>query len=295
MSSSIGFIAGFYNLTVFKLDDNGYAKGDAADPNNVTPLPATLGGYYISHAVELSPLTLPRERAIDRGGQRIRGQLDLGPSDISVITITVSDYDMVFDALVTGSAVNSTYNTGLTQGGADHSNAELPQVGIIASPGFQSRATGSDGRNDFINYFMVGTIAPAQPGANQNGGVNPNAPTYSFTPTFFTKLPNGIGFSTLNVSYTDNRNVVHNIVARQRLHICTFVADGVVTDFTLPYLPSYNDATISGRNWITLNGENQAVSSVSTTTGVVDITSPGAGSSGDIWVVIYPTEFVASS
>jgi hypothetical protein len=73
----------------------------------------------------------------------------------------------------------------------------------------------------------------------------------------------------------------------------TWITNGSGSTFNLTYKPLFSDATQTGRNWITRNGLNIAVTSVNTSTGLVTLTS--AGSSGDIVNVTYPTNFVPAA
>src|SRR5690606_25285305 len=129
-----------------------------------------------------------------------------------------------FDTVVSGSSVDTAYVDGFVQGAANHTEPSLPQVVVLFTAGSQSRNSTNYGVDQYIHFFMVGTVAPRQPGSSQNGGVNPNPLNYTLTPTVFGKLPNGIPFSALNVNYANNENLVHNIITNDEIALHTYVA-----------------------------------------------------------------------
>ena len=94
------------------------------------------------------------------------------------------------------------------------------------------------------------------------------------------------------MAVTDNKDVAVAIRAAHPICITTYVDDNSTGSFTLGYLPSTSDETGGATNSITSNGTETAVTSVSTSTGVV--TQVAAGTAGDIWVVAYETEYASA-
>jgi hypothetical protein len=286
--SRISFIQGSYNIQVMRLSVDGLAMGTALNPNSVTA-GTSLPAYIVEHPVSLGSLRPSRELATDRGGQRIRGQRDLGASDLGTLEMVMSDYDMGFDAVVSGSVVNDTTIEGFTQGAPNLLQERLPQVAILFTAGAQSRDDDEYGTDKQLAQLFIGTVAGGNPSASQSGGVNPNPMTYTLTPTVFATLPNGVTLESLNLGYSEN--IVHHMITTDYLYVYTYVAAGADTEITLPYLPLYTDNDGSTYNWITENGVTAGVTSISATTGIVVIPSATAL---DTWVFIYPTAFVPS-
>lgn len=294
---SSGFIAGIFRLTMFVVNQAGYALGQSATPNS--PTTNTLYTPYTTTAIDnIAELAAAIEQAVERGGQKIRGQRNLGIAEIGQLVWQHTTYDLIQNALISGSLLQTSYNSGITIGAPDNLNPNPPEIGVMATVGFQSRSSGSYGANEYLHYLMPrGTVTVTHPGGSQAAGTNPNLITYTGVPTITDRLHNGILLddSMLNLSLTDDRGYIFDMPHQYQLFTETWVADGAATAFTLTYKPLFSDATATGRNWITLNGQNRAVSSVSTSTGAVSIVSPGAGASGDIWSVTYPTNFIPTA
>lgn len=287
--SNVYFIQGMYTVSIARIDSSGIAKGQAANPNSVangTSLPA----YVVEHPVSVSAITPTRETATDRGGQVIRGTKDLGASDFGTLELVFSDYDMGFDAIVSGSATNTTTVSNWVQGAPYMTNPALPQVAVWITGGAQGRNDSDYGVDKYDTKMLIGTIAPTSAGTSQSGGVNPNPQSYTLTPSNFDTLPNGITLASLNLGYDDN--VIHNMITSDRMAFFTYVADAADTEFTLPYLPLYDDATGSAYNWITEDGTTGSVTSINTTTGVVTIPSATGGEVFQVW---YLTNFEPSA
>ena len=280
-----GMVAGLYTAYVAKRNSDGYAVGTAADPENLTA-GASLAPYMISYPVSVASPDITRAIAKQFGGQKIINQRQLGTSDIGAFEIEVSAFDATFDALVTGGAVDTTTQTGWGGMSAPNVNAvETPEF-VLA---FQMTYTPESGSDKWLTMFYNNVqIAPGGLGANQNDGVNPNTRTYTVSPSSSTRLATGRLYSATALNVEDDKDISFRVTDEYRLHLFTYIDDGSTTTFTLPYLPKYSDATGAAENSITRNGATLAVTSVNTTTGVVTFT---AGTSGDIIIVVYPTDY----
>lgn len=303
MSSTIGFISGFYDIQVALVTDDGYAVG-LTSAGAIPTLTALVNdteyyAYRVSHPVEITPLTPGRSIATDRGGQRIRGQRDLGLSDLGSFEITLSDYDALFEAIVTGSTVNSDTVDGWVMSGPNHGQQSLPFVCLIATVGFQSRDEGTYGSNYYMNFiFPRVQIAPSGDSGNQGDGENPNPRTYTVTPSMTTKFvtgqtwndasPNGLG-----MSYANAEAMVHRAATQYPLRLMTWVSNGTPFTFSGDYLPTSAVVTIAGSpNLVASNGVRVEANTISTTTALFTLTTAAPAATAKV-VALYPTNWVA--
>jgi len=292
--SLVKFIAGLYYMVVFRLDDDGVAFGQATDPDSPT-VDTNYPSYLVTHPVSVASGGATFTTATDRGGQAWRGNVNLGLENPGTITITLSDYDQTFDAIVSGNTPDTSYNTGWTRGGRDDLKPIPPRVGVIVFSGASSRDSADYGALSYQAWYRVGTIRGQDPEQNQNGGENPSALTYTMELQTIDAEPTGLPLANITgLAYTDDKAVTYPMQAPggKMFHIETWVADGTETTFTLEYLPSFNDATATGRNILVKNGVHTAVTSVNIANGLVTLSA--AGTSGDVWTVLYPTAWVAS-
>lgn len=302
MSSTIGFISGIYDIQVALVTDDGYAVGLTA-AGAIPTLSALVNdteyyAYRVSHPVEITPLTPGRSVATDRGGQRIRGQRDLGLSDLGSFEITMSDYDALFEAIVTGSSINNTTVDGWTMSGPNHGQQSLPYVCLIATVGFQSRDSGTYGSNYYMNYiFPRVQISPSGDSGNQGDGENPNPRTYTVTPSMASKFITGQTWNDaaptgLAMSYANGEAMVHRAATQYPLRLMTWIAHGTTDTFNLDYLPMSSLVALEGSpNLVCDDGTRVLPDSISTTTGAVDVSTVSPAAASKI-VMVYPTNWV---
>lgn len=288
--TEVSFVQGAYRILVARLDVNGYAFGDATNPDSPT-LGTGYSAYVVDHPIDIGSQNVPRSEALEVGGQKPRGKRDLGPSGFDSVQFTTSSYDMGLDALVSQATVDTSSWTGWTIGASNYTNEALPQVAMWFIGGDQGRDDDNYGIDGYKTILRVGTISANEPGTSQAGGTNPHPSVYTFTPTTFGTLPNGVTMASLSLGYSEN--ILLNFRTRDQFHVYTYYANASDTDFTLPYLPLYDDATGSNLNIITEDGATTAVTSVNAATGLVTLS--GAATGGEIFVVTYPTDFVASA
>lgn len=285
-----GNVAGLYTAQIF-ITYNGYSYGQIADPANVAA-GTTSHAYLVRDPIEASIPEVTRAEATFRGGGRTFGKMQLGVEEIGSFPVQFAAYDPTVFALCGGSSVDTTSVSGWTISGPNNSNPELPQVGMILTSRYQSRV---DGTNKYLNYlFPIGQLVLQSPALTQEGGVNPSPVRGTFTPTFSTKFPNGVGFGT-NQDFYNNETDHVLIETNFPLAMTTFVADDSDTTFDVGYLPQYSTVTSGNtNNWFAENGATSAPTSISTSDGAVVIPSATAN---DIWVVLYQAQknFTATS
>lgn len=289
-----GFLAGLYYGVVYTVDDDGYAMGTLANPN--APVANTLySGHLITHPISLSGIGVQPTYAEDRGGTKPRGTIALGAESASPGTLTLSDYDVDFTTLATGTVLDNTTYPGFQMHTADHL-AKPATLGLLVIQGYHDRVDGaaSYGTAKYLNkFYLKSQFTAPDARASQEGGTNPNPLEWGFNVQPGAALPNGALLSVTSLGVTDNTAYYVSMITDYPLHITTWIANGSATTFTLPYLPIYDTEDNSGDNIITKNGAETTVTSVNTGTGVVTIAA--AGDSGDVWTVIYKTNYVASA
>lgn len=282
----------FINYMQMWRQKDGKAYGQL-DPDNPTP-GATSHAYLIDDPVTVNYPELVREKATFRGGGNFYGQMRGVMQTPGDITFTSSALDAAARALANASLVDTTSVSGWVISGENENEYKLRQMGIAFHMRYQDRDSGSDGVNKWLTLVVpqceIQISRPASVGIT--GGENTSPARVTVTPSFSSKMPNGIAFGA-NQGFRGNRAMAYEIEALLPLGITVCIADGSLTSFNLGYLPYYSTVTGGNtNNSATKNGTATAPSSISTSTGAVTIAS--AGSSGDEHRVMYPTEFAAA-
>ncbi len=286
-----GFPHGLAYCQVALVGTNGRAYGTAgpAMANG-----ATSGAYLINDPIS-GELPIPDRTTIDfTGGDRWLGSYQYGITSLGSFNLQVADWDATLIAMVTGAKVDQTTNQKWTVAAENVLKDRLPQVCVMLTFRLQSRESGTDGGDFFINYvipraWMAPKGVAGAPNFQSKGTVS-----YQVTPTAGGAWPIGIPFSTANQGWQDNKTPVFAIISDNPLGLATFIGDGILTSFTAPYLPvTTTVASGNAGNLHALNGAAAALTSVSDTTGLVTLTA--AGSAADYHGLMYETNFVPSS
>lgn len=283
-----GMLAGFYNIQLAFRDSNGYPMGQQSDPDNVSNGTIT-SVYRVPHGVNVTPPNPTSVVATDYGGQRIRAQQYLGVSDLGQGTLTLSEFDETFHGYVTGSSVDTTTASGISQTVDNSTVATLPRFILLADAGFTNSVTGATKRATYI--FPNVQIRPQPETITQDGGVNPNPLTYDLIPSLSTNTGYGRTFANTSLNAAENSALYVRLIGDDAYTLTTFVDDAADTDITMGFLPTSNvvDGSI---NIFSSNGANDAsnVTALNTSTGVATVVS---GTAGDIRAFAYQTKFVA--
>lgn len=283
-----GMVSGLFWMWIAFRDSAGYPMGQLITPNspvNGTTYPA----YLLNHQVSFTPATPTRELATQQGGQKIIAQRDLGISALGNGSITLSAYDEAFHAFVSGSAFDGTTVSGIAATSANDGNGDLPPFII----GFVRAFSNANGAQEYITgIFHNAQIRPAKVGGSQSGGTNPNPLQYDIVPSFSARTVMGRLFSATALDVVDDTDTYTEYRYTDPLFVTTFIGDAAEDEITLPYLPTTSDATGAATNSITNAGATLAVTSVSTSTGVVVCTAPPAAAAKI--VLFTPTRFRAA-
>lgn len=292
-ASKYNNIAAWY-FQVMKRDSNGYPIGVAADPENTTPN-TTYSAYVVDGLVSYDPSIITYPIVTNQGGQKVISRTRVAATDYGTPVAQFSQRDETFEALVTNSAVDTATNTTRTIRGANANQQVWNDFMVLVGIQVTNSETGF---SEWDHYAVLNTeiAQTTNAGAAQITGdaTNPNPLDYSLTPSLSLRDITGELISGLATSVNGGEDAITYFRTSNPVAVSTFIADGAATTFTLPYLPISSDVTINASpNHATINGTVTALSAVDTSTGQVTLSA--AGTTGDIVVVSYETNFVPSS
>lgn len=289
-AAATGWSAGARRIQIAKRNIAGYPMGTVPDADNVAN-GVTSSAHVISG---LRTLTHPEKtvvRAFDKGDNKVYGQMYLGVDDYGEGNFEVGAEDEVGDALIKNTAVDVTLATDMAVVPGNESEVDPPAMFIIAATRKQLRDGSFWYDNDIYANVQINRPRPAN--ISQQGGESPNPLTYNFVPSLSTRLISGHLFSATAMSVLEDEDTYTKIRSKYPLAVTTFKSDALDVTIQLPYLPVYAGATGAAQNIVTKNGVTQSVTSISITTGIVTLSA--AGVAGDIFVVLYQTNFTPSA
>mgnify|MGYP006972355314 CR=1 FL=1 len=287
-SATPNMVSGMYNMWVAMRDSNGYPVGSNPTPN--TKVNGTVyNAYRVPYTVTYTPPQEQFDTADERYGQQMGLKRDLGVSSLGVGTIELSRFDEQLWALIKKTAVDVSTNTEIAAVSHNAGQGLGPDMILGLSIGADNDAGGSQ---FYTTVFHKCTLKGRMPGSKQDGGTNQNPTTFDIVPSRSIRTGSGRLFSATGLQVVDNSDDFTMYRHPYQLYLSTFVKDGVLTTFKPQFLPVYNDVTGTGHNSFTNNGVTAAVTSFSTTTGIV--TNTAAGVAGDIEIAFYPTAYVLS-
>lgn len=284
---AVDFQYGQYYIQWCARDSNGYARGATATPDALAD-DSTTHSHLCTNPVDFTHAAPTRDTATDQGGQSIRGQADMGISAYGTGTFTLSELDDTLTAYFNASTIDTTTITNWRQLGYNALLASLPRGLLVASMKVQDISTGSDLWTHYV-YPNV-QVAPVFPSGSQGSGVNPNPLQYTYIPSPSTRSLTGELFSTLGMAQTDNKELMYRIRSSYPLGITCYQANGVATSFITGYRGVSSEVAFA-ENSFTKNGTQQAPTTYVNTTGVVTLSA--AGSSGDVHIAVYATNYTA--
>lgn len=284
--SSLNFVYGMYYMWFALRDSNGYGKGDESDPDNVAA-GVTTHAYLVQHPISFTPPTPTYTRAIDRAGQTVRAQKDMGPSDFGEGTFVLSELDETLKAIITGAAIDTATLTAHSITGSNVNKVTKPALIVnIMSKAYDVASDSDKWLNRIFPNCQI--LPPATAGGSQSDGENPNPLEFRLVPNTSLRYADGHLLSAMNMSLQDDKDLVFDHISNNPMMLSTFIKDGAATTFVLGYKPSTTD-TGGATNAFTNNGVDEAMSSVVLATGLVTLSA--AGNSADILEAFYETEF----
>ena len=290
--------AGKYNniegrtVQVMFRDASGYPQGIDSTPDTIST-PATSSAYLVQGLIDVTPNTPTYPTVTNQGGGEIINKTPVSAIDYGIPSFTLSQRDETLEAFISASTLDLATNTARAKRGDNVTRTTFPSFMVVMGV----LVTLESGVEHWDHYIFPNcTIRKTgEAGMAQVTGdvTNPNPLTYELDLSLATRDVDGMLISASTRALTGNKDARLFSRAASRLAYTTFNADGVATSFILGYRPINTDATGAAENNIAIAGVQQAVTSVTLATGVVDITSPGAGSDGDIYTVEYETDFIA--
>ncbi len=290
--------AGKYNnieartLQIMFRNASGYPQGQDTTPD-VKSTPQTDSAYLVNGVISVDPGTPVYPRVVNQGSGLIINKTPVSANDYGTPTFQLSQRDETLEAFLSGSTLDLATNTARAMRGDNVTRTDFPTFMVVMG----ILVTLENGTEHWDHYIFpkCTLVKQTEAAAGQITGdvTNPNPLTYALDISLSTRDVTGMLLSASTRALNGNQDARLFTRAASRLAYTTYTADGSATSFILGYRPINTDATGAAENNITIAGVQQAVTSVTAATGVVDITSPGAGSDADIYVVEYETDFIA--
>jgi len=283
----IGNLAGLGYVQFWKVDEDGYAMGQVADPD-APGTDTTTHAYLCRHPVNFSPAAPSRANVDFVSAGSWDGSMLLGLDSMGLSTIRMSVLDAALLALAEGSTVDTTSNSYWAQFAANLREIDLPLMGMMLSVRIQSRTSGSDGVNKWVNrcYPRI-QLAVKEPEADHLAAAELE---FDITHSMSDKRPSGETLVALGLE--DDRAPMYYISADKPVGVSTYVSNGIATSFIAGYRPLSDVVAVNATpNHFCINGTPTALDSIVPATGVATLAA--AGNSGDINVLMYETGFKA--
>lgn len=286
MPTTKGNGGGWDTWQIMTTNSSGYVTGVAGtSPANNTTSSAMRNRMNVSATFNAST----PDQLQFQGGDTILGSMSFGGGDLSSIEVETSGIDAAFEAVLSSALVDSTSNSQMIVTGPNTNNENLPVVAHLFTQKFQSREAATNGQLQYLNRFVPASNVRIIP--NSMSFRAESRRRYVITPTKGSRLPWGTLLGA-NQSFTNSEADHIDILSEYPLSVTTYISDGTETTFVAGYRPVSSTVTISASlNQFARVGTAQALSSISTTTGVA--TMAAAGSAGDINILVYGTRFVA--
>lgn len=260
---------------VSRVNSAGIATGQL-DPDAPGAAPLTSSAYVIRGPMTLK--TAKGKRSITKfiGGSSPEGLVQGGLIDIEASELQVSQFDPSLRSLLQGGLIDTTSLVGMEFSAPNNIN---PEPRIVAFCGIAKiNRLDSIKRNDYMHFFYPNcqmSINNADVQQTDGDQTNPSPLTITITPSVTTKFLGGVVFG-INQGWYQNSEFEYQGVAQYPYFMTAWLQDGVAATFTLPYLPKKSTVT-GGKtdNWVTRNAVETAPTSISTSTGLVTMATPG--------------------
>jgi hypothetical protein len=287
---------GLYMVYAQKVGSDGISYGVAGD----TLAEGSTSEPLLLKYPKSATLPSPDRTVIDfQGGDRWIGSYQYGISTLGTFDFITQDANADFVALATGTNVDQTSNTELTEFTEDTLGNDFPTLSLVFVYRIQSSADATFGQNWYIH-----TVIPQCQIAPKGVQSAPSFQTageyaYQVTPTAAANKIHGPAFGT-NLGATDNKLSHYHIISPYPLWTATHHAAGVSGTVVGSYQPF---STAVGSAGATKN-EVQKDSSGTVTGGVFDTITQSSGTfawgtalvsvQGDFLHLLYQTQFTAS-
>ncbi|MHC4302565.1 MAG: hypothetical protein ACYS7Y_35340 [Planctomycetota bacterium] len=268
----------------------GYPRGQETDPDNASQ--DTVHSSLVIEGVTFTPGVRVNPVVTIAGAQRILGRVVLPAADFGSPAYDVPYLNDLFSTIfIRKGTIDSSTLGRHTTGDNAQQNVFVPSF-VRFMIRVQDVETGKEYWEN-LSYLNCRNRETTPGGAGRVTGdaENPNPFAYAGELTPSTRDMSGSLISALNLASTGGKDTMIRTISDNRTHVVNWISDGIATTFTLPYLPLSSTAISgTGANIVTVDGVVTAVSSISTTTGLVTLTAAPAAAAEV--VVDYETDFI---
>lgn len=283
----------YYAQWAFRNSD-GYPMGVQTAPDSVGN-DVEMHAYLIRNMRNFTPPTVTFGEVSERGGQKIRGKFKTPATEISNATFELSSDDPVLRTYSNGTSIDSGSPAGWKQYGMNANIAVFPAAFMV----FSTRTMIIDDVAQTTTYGWKHYICPnaqlelQQSNITQEDGDTPNPITGTVTLNKAFRALTGELFSATDMNLTEDNDYFYVIETLNPIAITSYTATGSANPetFTLAYLPLTTQATTSDK-LLTEEGVTDAITALSISTGI--LTTATAGAAGNIYVIVYETDYVPS-
>lgn len=227
--------AGQYLAQIAILDDDGYPMGTLITPN--APVHGTVySPYVIPAVVEYTPAQATYQSAYSRAGMKLRGRRSQGATDYGIGSLTLSEYDDVFAALVLGGTVDTTSATGVRIRGKNKGRVQQRNFMLALTTG----AVPSDSAVAYDTIVLLNCYfeEASGGGTNQSSGENTNNLVYNIYVNMSRRNERGQLFSAATTAPDGDQDTESALYYSEPMMFTTYIDDNSATTFALPYAPS---------------------------------------------------------
>lgn len=247
----------------------------------------TSHAYVIESIRDFTPSGGELTTVIFEGGDKRLGTMQFGDTGKTGFTFTLEDIQNSLITALHGTAVDTTSNSEFEQFSTYASAASAVAVGVGVITTLQDRDSGAKKFRTTIFPSCSIVFSSAFGGYQAKNTIQANV-----TVSKASYHPLGTALSAMSMSLPDNQADAIEMITDNRLAASVYRSNGTDTTFTAAYRPTASTVTLNATpNWFARNGTDQALTSFDTTTAVA--TMAAAGTSGDVNVLFYETNYVA--
>jgi hypothetical protein len=266
----------------------GYFRGQDTTPDS--PVQNTVNSGLVVEGITFTPGVRINPVVTIAGGQQILGRVVLPASDYGTPGYDVPYLHDIFSSIfIRKSTIDSATLGRHTTGDNALQNVFVPSF-VRFLVHIQDEVTGAEAWEN-ISYLNARNRETTPGGAGRVTGdvENPNPFAYTAELTPALRDITGVLLTALSIGSVGGKDVMTRTISDNQTHVVNVVMDGIATTIQLPFLPLSSDATGTGANIVTINGVPTAVTSISTSTGLVTLAA--AGSADDEVTIDYETDY----
>jgi hypothetical protein len=279
------------NIVIGTRSTTGYFRGQDTTPDAAVQL--TVNSGLVLEGVDFTPGVRVNPVVTIAGAQKILGRVTLPSSDYGTPSYNIPYLQDIFDSIfIRNNTIDST-TLGRHTRGENAAQRAFPSSFIRFLVSVQDEVTYA------VKWLNINYLNARQRETNPGGAgrvtgdvENPNPFTYASDLSPSSRDITGSLITALNIGSVGGLDTATFTISDNPTHVVGTVMDGVATTIQLPYLPvNSTDISGTGANIVTVNGVITAITSISSSTGLVTLT--GAGSADDEIIIDYETDYVA--